>query len=251
EGCVDVMWGGRELTVAGPDLVARLHDSSGGTAYTALRFHAGTGPAALGVPASELVGRSPALDGVWPSAAARRLAERVASDPAGPAEALAGWAAEAAAAGDGVDPIGRGGHARRGRGVPVAALGARLGLRERQRRRRCLPLFGYGPRRLARILRMNRALTAALDGRPLADVAFGCGYADQAHFSRDLLDLSGTTPTSLLTELGRAASPPWLLGDAEDDLAVLAPGCAAHECGLGLGKRENRIDLGPQVAGVG
>ena len=205
DGCLDLIWDGRQLTVAGPDLVARLHESSGGTAYTALRFHAGTGPAALGVPASVLVGQSPELDGVWPSAAARRLAERVASGPAGPAEALAAWVAEALAAGDGVDPIGPRVHAMAGRGVPVAAMADRLGLSERQLRRRCLPLFGYGPRRLARILRMNRALAAALDGRPLADVAFGCGYADQAHFSRDLLDLSGATPTSLLTELSRAA----------------------------------------------
>jgi hypothetical protein len=27
---------------------------------------------------------------------------------------------------------------------------------------------------------------------------------------------------------------------------MFAPGCAAHECRLGLGKREDRIDLGPQ-----
>ena len=32
---------------------------------------------------------------------------------------------------------------------------------------------------------------------------------------------------------------------------MFAPGCAAHECRLSLGKREDRIDLGPQVAGVG
>jgi len=185
--------------------VARWHDSPEGTAYTALRFHAGTGPAALGVPASGLAGLSPALDEVWASAAARRLAGRIADDPAGPAAALEAWVAEAVAAGDGVDPIGPRVHQMAGRGVPVAAMADRLGLSERQLRRRCLPLFGYGPRRLARILRMNRALAAALDGRPLADVAFGCGYADQAHLSRELLDLSGSTPTSLLAELGRAA----------------------------------------------
>lgn len=205
DGCLDLIWDGGQLTVAGPDLIARWHDSQGGTAYTALRFHAGTGPAALGVPASELAGLSPALDGVWARAAARRLAERVAGDPAGPAAALAAWAAEAVAAGDGVDPVGPRVHALAGRGVPVAAMADILGLSERQLRRRCLPLFGYGPRRLARILRMNRAVAAALDGRPLADVAFGCGYADQAHLSRDLLDLSGTTPTSLLAELGLTA----------------------------------------------
>jgi AraC-like DNA-binding protein len=205
DGCLDLIWDGRQLTVAGPDLVARWHESPESTSYTALRFHAGSGPAALGVPASELAGLSPPLDGVWSSAGARRLTERVASLPAGPGAALATWAAGAVAAGDGVDPIGPRVHALAGRGVPVAAMADRLGLSERQLRRRCLPLFGYGPRRLARILRMNRALAAALDGRPLADVAFGCGYADQAHFSRDLLDLSGTTPTSLLAELGRAA----------------------------------------------
>ncbi len=204
DGFLDLIWDGRQLTVAGPDLVARWHDSPEGTAYTALRFHAGTGPAALGVPASGLAGLSPALDAVWAPAAARRLAERIADDPAGPAAALEAWVAEAVTAG-GVDPIGPRVHALAGRGVPVAAMADRLGLSERRLRRRCLPLFGYGPRRLARILRMNRALAAARDGRPLADVAFGCGYADQAHFSRDLLDLSGTTPTSLLAELGRAA----------------------------------------------
>ena len=81
----------------------------------------------------------------------------------------------------------------------------RLGLSERQLRRRCLPVFGYGPRRLARILRMNRAVAAALAGRPLADVAYDCGYADQAHLCRDVLDLAGATPTELLAELAPSA----------------------------------------------
>jgi AraC-like DNA-binding protein len=81
----------------------------------------------------------------------------------------------------------------------------RLGLSERQLLRRCLPVFGYGPRRLGRILRMNRAVAAALAGRPLADVAFDCGYADQAHLTRDLHDLAGATPTALMAEFSGAA----------------------------------------------
>jgi len=76
-----------------------------------------------------------------------------------------------------------------------------LGLSERQLHRRCLPVFGYGPRRLARILRMSRALDEADAGRPLAQVAADCGYADQAHLCRDVLALTGATPTELLGEL--------------------------------------------------
>lgn len=74
----------------------------------------------------------------------------------------------------------------------------RLGLNARQLHRRYLPVFGYGPWHLSRVLRLQRALGAR---GTLAEVAHACGYADQAHLSREVRDLTGTTPSRLLREL--------------------------------------------------
>jgi AraC-like DNA-binding protein len=197
DGCLDLIWDGRELVIAGPDPAARWHEAPAGTSYTALRFHQGTGPAALGIPASELAGHAPRLADVWPAAAARELSERVEADPGG---ALISWVA-GAVTGDRVDPIGVPVHALARRGAPVSQMADRLGLSARQLQRRCQAVFGYGPRRLGRILRMTWALDQARAGLPLAEVAASCGYADQAHLSRELLALGGATPTSLVAEL--------------------------------------------------
>jgi AraC-like DNA-binding protein len=194
DGCLDLIWDGRELLVAGPDSAARWHESPAGSRYTGLRFHYGVGPALLGIPASEVLDASPPLAQLWPSAAVRLLAEQVAPDPA---TALARWAA-----GRGrdypADPLGARVHELAGRAQPVAQMADQLGLSARQLHRRCLPVFGYGPRRLSRILRMTRALDRARAGRPLAEVAAVCGYADQAHLTRELSALGGAPPTSLL-----------------------------------------------------
>ncbi|WP_174531163.1 helix-turn-helix domain-containing protein, partial [Micromonospora maritima] len=68
--------------------------------------------------------------------------------------------------------------------------------------RRSLALFGYGPKTLARILRMRRALDLAHAGAPLAEVAARTGYADQAHLTRDVREFAGMPPTRLLAEAG-------------------------------------------------
>ena len=110
DGCMDLLWDGRRLFVAGPDLTARWHQSGAGTSYVALRFSGGTGPALLGVPADEVLDQAPDLGELWPAGEARA-------------------------------------------------------------------------------------------GASLAQVAVGCGYADQGHFSREVRALAGTTPTGLLREL--------------------------------------------------
>jgi AraC-like DNA-binding protein len=207
DGCLDLIWDGRELFIAGPDPAARWHESPAGTAYTALRFHQGTGPAALGVPASDLAGQAPRLADVWTAAAARELTERVEVDPAG---ALTAWAARAVT-GDRVDPIARPVHALARRGAPVAHMADRLGLSARHLQRRCQDAFGYGPRRLGRILRLTRALEQARAGVPLADVAAVTGYADQAHLTREVRALAGATPTELLAELTVRVGKPRVL----------------------------------------
>ena len=56
-----------------------------------------------------------------------------------------------------------------------------LGVSERALRRRVTAAVGYGPKRLARVLRLRRALALAGAGSPLADAAYEAGYADQAH----------------------------------------------------------------------
>jgi AraC-like DNA-binding protein len=199
DGCLDLLWDGQRLFVAGPDATARWYRSPAGASYVALRFSGGTGPALLGVPAHELRDQTVSLERLLSSRAARVLAERIAADPAA---ALEAWAVERFTA-RGVDPLGPRVLAMAGTGTPVAAMADRLGLGTRQLHRRCLPVFGYGPRRLARVLRLGRSLEVARSGAPLAQVAADCGYADQAHLSREVRDLTGTTPTRLLQELGR------------------------------------------------
>lgn len=56
---------------------------------------------------------------------------------------------------------------------------------------------------------MGRALEAIRAGVPMAQVAAGCGHADQAHPSREVRVLAGTAPMGLLREPyteGRAAN---------------------------------------------
>jgi AraC-like DNA-binding protein len=198
DGCLDLVSDGREVFVAGPDTSARWHDCAPGSRYAALRFHFGVGAALLRVPADELRNRSVRLDELLPATAARRLADQVADRPV---EALTNWlmcrAADAA-----VDPLGREVHAMAAAATPVAHMADRLGMSSRQLHRRCLPIFGYGPRPLARILRLGRAVDIARAGVPLADVAVRCGYADQAHLCRDAIALGGGTPAVLRGERG-------------------------------------------------
>jgi AraC-like DNA-binding protein len=196
DGCLDLLWDGNRLFVAGPDTAARWHPSPADVAYVAVRFSGGLGPALLGFRADEVRDRSPNLEELWPSRQARLLSERVEADPAAVLEA---WVVERAARCD-LDPFGPRVLAMAKAGSSMAAMADRLGISTRQLHRRCLAAFGYGPRRLARVMRFGRALEEIRRGAPLAQVAAACGYADQAHLSREVRTLAGTTPMGLLGE---------------------------------------------------
>jgi AraC-like DNA-binding protein len=199
DGCMDLLWDGARLFVAGPDTTARWHQAPEEVSYTAIRFSGGTGPALLGVPADELRDQTPDLDELWPSGDVRRLVEQVAADPVA---ALEAWIVGRAASRK-VDPLGSRVLKMASVGTPVAVMADYLGLSTRQLHRRCIPVFSYGPRRLARILRMGRALEKVRAGTPLAQVAATCRYVDQAHFCREVRALTRTTPARLLQELNR------------------------------------------------
>jgi AraC-like DNA-binding protein len=84
-------------------------------------------------------------------------------------------------------------------GRSVTAIAAAAGLSPRHLRRRCQITFGYGPKTLVRVFRLQRAVAAARAGRPFAAVAADTGYADQAHLSREVKTLAGVSLTELIT----------------------------------------------------
>jgi len=48
------------------------------------------------------------------------------------------------------------------------------------------------------VIRFDRAVSAlrATETAELAEIAFDCGYVDQAHLNREFRELAGTTPAS-------------------------------------------------------
>ncbi|MFM9594612.1 helix-turn-helix domain-containing protein [Streptomyces scabiei] len=189
DGCMDLLWHEGRLMVAGPDTRAHVTGGSSG-GWAGLRFFPGQAPAFLGVPAHELRDRRVELADLWSPAAARRLTARVnaAGDPASGLEAVV---LERAAEVGRPDPVLRHVVTALDAGRAVAATADELGLGARQLHRRSLAAFGYGPKTLARVLRLRRALALARDGVPFAETAARSGYADQAHLARDVRELTG------------------------------------------------------------
>jgi AraC-like DNA-binding protein len=200
DGCMDLIWNNGRLLIAGPDREAFIGPVGGGGWYVGLRFPPGVGPAVFGLPAAELVGRRVPLEDAWSRLDARRIADAAAAGTIGRVlEDVAGARLEAA----GPDPVAARVVARLDAGRSVHEIAADLALSERQLHRRCLAAFGYGPKTLSRIRRMQRAL-AMPASVPAAAVAATAGYADQAHLTREVRALAGVPFGQLLN---RRASP--------------------------------------------
>ncbi|MFB6816569.1 DUF6597 domain-containing transcriptional factor [Streptomyces sp. NPDC056347] len=198
DGCMDLLWIGGRLLVAGPDTRAMNPDAPATGRVAGLRFAPGTAPALLGVPAHELRDRRVDLADLWPPERVRVLTERVAGAPE-PVAALEALALRRAARTEAPDPLMRHVAERLGAGRSVAETARRAGLGARQLHRRSLTAFGYGPKTLARVLRLQRALALARSGVPYAEAAARAGCADQAHLAREMRALAGTTLTAHLT----------------------------------------------------
>ncbi|PAN01619.1 AraC family transcriptional regulator [Streptomyces sp. Alain-F2R5] len=200
DGCMDLLWHDGRLLVAGPDTRAHVTAGTSGR-WAGVRFRPGTAPALLGVPARELRDRRVDLADLWPAARVRQLTARVNAAP-DPATGLEEAALSRAADTEPPDPLLRRIVAALDAGRPVAATADELGLSARQLHRRSLAAFGYAPKTLARVLRLQRALALARAGTPLAETAGRTGYADQAHLARDVRELTGLPPGELLAGRG-------------------------------------------------
>ena len=86
--------------------------------------------------------------------------------------------------------------------LAIGALESQLGISRRHLERLFRAKVGLTPKELGKIIRLNQAFHR-LDADPtlsLTALAHDCGYFDQAHFSRDFLNLTGLRPSRLLTE---------------------------------------------------
>ena len=206
DGCIDVLWDGRELTVAGPDTTAHRAHAPNGTRFTALRFASGVAPIILGVAADGLRDQRPGLVDVIGADEADRLAESlVATDH--PSSELEGWAGRRLAHAGGRDRTMDRVAALIGEGRTVAHVAAEVGFSERQLNRRSLASFGYGAKVLARVLRLQRALSSARGGMSLVQSAFDAGYADQAHFAHEVRALTGRSASQLVGSAANRSTP--------------------------------------------
>ncbi|MCL7375736.1 helix-turn-helix domain-containing protein [Streptomyces sp. NPDC057539] len=192
DGCMDLLWIGGRLLVAGPDTHAYAPEGIDGLYCAGVRFAPGTAPALLGVPAHELRDRRVELADLWSPAEVRRLTARLAAAP-DPAAALEAVALRRAAVAGPPDPRLRAVVDALEAGRTVAASADAVGLGARQLHRRSLDAFGYGPKTLARVLRLQRALTLVREGAPFTDAALAAGCADQAHLARETRELAGLT----------------------------------------------------------
>ncbi|MBE2315428.1 helix-turn-helix transcriptional regulator [Solirubrobacter sp. CPCC 204708] len=196
DGCVDVVWRGDRLIVAGPATAAVAAGVPLGVPVFGVRFRLGAAGAALGLPAVELADAAVDAEEVFGRGASERVA-------AGGMPALLELVRARLRP---VDPLDRAAALAMARPeTRVASLAPELGVSERQLRRRFLDAVGYGPKTLGRILRFQHFLELSGRGSDLARLALDAGYADQAHLTREAKRLSGRTPAELIASGAGAA----------------------------------------------
>jgi AraC-like DNA-binding protein len=86
--------------------------------------------------------------------------------------------------------------------IQAGELARRVGWSARYLQRRLLTETGLTQKAAARVTRFDRARRTLQrqPGLPLAGLAAGCGYYDQAHLAREFRDLAGCPPSAWLAE---------------------------------------------------
>ena len=84
--------------------------------------------------------------------------------------------------------------------VSVLELARHVGVSERTLHRGFLDWVGGSPKQLLRALRIREAVRRTEGTAALAEIAAELGFADQAHLSREMRELWGTTPARLRRE---------------------------------------------------
>ena len=100
-------------------------------------------------------------------------------------------------------------HLRRtGGAVPIQTLADEIGWSHRRLIARFREQIGVAPKTFARVIRFDRAVSAlrASGRRGIGEVAFECGYFDQAHMNREFRELAGTTPARFVAAMAESGA---------------------------------------------
>lgn len=209
DGCVDIVWHGGILAIAGPDTGPVLATPTRQITL-GVRFRPGAAADVLGESAAALRDQRVPVEQLW-GRLGRELAERVATatDDRERLRLLVAAISARPGAGAPVDPVVAEAIALLTvGGVAVSRLAQTVALSERQLRRRFVDQVGYGPKTLDRVLRLQRflaAVGAGSEGAGLAELALTAGYADQAHLSREARTLTGSSALALRRRWAPAA----------------------------------------------
>jgi AraC-like DNA-binding protein len=92
--------------------------------------------------------------------------------------------------------------------APIHELAQELGWSHRRLIARFRDQIGLAPKTFARVIRFDRAVRQlrASTTHSLAEIAFDCGYSDQAHLNRDFREFAGTSPTAFLAAQGESGA---------------------------------------------
>jgi AraC-like DNA-binding protein len=206
DGCVDLIWHDGRLSAVGPDIVTAHHTLAPGSIVLGLRFQPGAALHWLGLPMSEILGRSIALDDIR-SRTAQQIITRLQDSQTPAAQHATLQICLAEMAGDITPPSPETGFIfRTMQGDATAKIDRllhHLAISPRSLHRRSCDHFGYGPKMLERILRFQKVLQMARrETAPrLSALAADAGYADQAHLSREVRSLCGITAGTLLRQV--------------------------------------------------
>lgn len=80
--------------------------------------------------------------------------------------------------------------------ITLPALSSKTNLTIRQMERRFKEDVGFSPKSLSKLYRFRKALEEIKRGTSLTEIAFKCGYYDQAHLCNEFKKYTGSVPTS-------------------------------------------------------
>jgi AraC-like DNA-binding protein len=188
---LDLAWVNGRIDAIGPMTHARPSRYAVGTRVTLLSVDPATAAEWLGLPLSELTDRVVDLRDIH----AERAKGLEAQFEAG---TIGEWVEKCVPATSRASVA----MAALMRGATVADVAGKVNLSGRQLTRSFHDTVGLHPKRFQQISRLRRSVVAAKAGMALAEAAIEGGYADQAHFTREVKALTGATPRAILPNVG-------------------------------------------------